>query len=40
VLIITDGWCDVLRIRRDHAFLVPAGNQLPFLPKGPVFWVS
>lgn len=40
VLIITDGWCDVLRVRRDHAFLVPAGNRLPFVPKGPVFWVS
>ncbi len=40
VLIITDGWCDVLRVRRDHAFLVPAGNRLPFVPKGPVFWLS
>ncbi|HYU36063.1 MAG TPA: VWA-like domain-containing protein [Thermoanaerobaculia bacterium] len=40
VLIITDGWCDVLRVRRDHAFLVPAGNRLPFVPRGPVFWVS
>jgi hypothetical protein len=40
VLVITDGWCDVLRVRRDHAFLVPAGNRLPFVPKGPVFWVS
>jgi predicted metal-dependent peptidase len=40
VLIITDGLCDVLRVRRDHAFLVPAGNRLPFVPKGPVFWMS
>jgi predicted metal-dependent peptidase len=40
VLIITDGFCDVLRVRRDHAFLVPAGNGLPFVPGGPVFWVS
>jgi predicted metal-dependent peptidase len=39
VLIITDGMCDVLRVRRDHAFLVPAGNGLPFPPKGPVFRV-
>jgi predicted metal-dependent peptidase len=40
VLIITDGACDVLRVRREHAFLVPAGGSLPFRPQGPVFWVS
>ncbi|HEV7668514.1 MAG TPA: VWA-like domain-containing protein [Thermoanaerobaculia bacterium] len=40
ILIITDGYCDSLTIRRDHAFLVPAGNSLPFRPQGPVFWVS
>ena len=38
ILVITDGFCeDTLRIRRDHAFLVPRGNALPFRPKGPVF---
>jgi VWA-like protein DUF2201 len=37
VLIITDGMCDVLRVRREHAFLLPGGNGLPFPPKGPVF---
>jgi predicted metal-dependent peptidase len=37
ILIITDGWCDRLRIRRDHAFLLPQGKNLPFPPKGPVF---
>ena len=38
VLIITDGDCDRLTLRgRNHAFLVPAGNRLPFPPKGPVF---
>lgn len=37
ILIITDGWCDRLRIRRDHAFLLPQGKSLPFPPKGPVF---
>ncbi|MFG2616141.1 hypothetical protein ACGFXC_00810 [Streptomyces sp. NPDC048507] len=37
VLVITDGWCDTLRIRREHAFLVPQGASLPFTPKGPVF---
>ncbi|MFJ6850955.1 hypothetical protein ACIQM3_10515 [Streptomyces sp. NPDC091271] len=37
VLVITDGWCDILRIRRDHAFLIPQGATLPFTPRGPVF---
>ncbi|MFY9825648.1 MAG: peptidase [Thermoanaerobaculia bacterium] len=39
VLIITDGACDVLRVRREHAFLIPAGGGLPFPPRGPVFRV-
>lgn len=37
VLVITDGWCDILRIRREHAYLVPQGATLPFTPRGPVF---
>lgn len=37
VLLITDGECDVLRIRREHAFLIPQDARLPFTPKGPVF---
>jgi predicted metal-dependent peptidase len=37
ILVITDGWCDVLRIRREHAFLIPEGARLPFAPRGPVF---
>ncbi|MBC9713400.1 hypothetical protein H9Y04_12550 [Streptomyces sp. TRM66268-LWL] len=40
VLVITDGDCDVLRIRREHAFLLRAGGSLPFTPKGPVFRVT
>ncbi|MFI6012439.1 hypothetical protein ACIBAG_27085 [Streptomyces sp. NPDC051243] len=40
VLIITDGWCDVLRVRREHAYLVPPGRRLPFTPRGPVFRVQ
>ncbi|NGO77278.1 hypothetical protein G6045_16665 [Streptomyces sp. YC504] len=40
VLVITDGGCDVLRIRREHAFLLRAGGSLPFTPKGPVFRVT
>ncbi len=37
VLVITDGWCDVLRVRREHAYLIPQGRRLPFTPQGPVF---
>ncbi len=40
VLVITDGWCDVLRVRREHAYLIPRGGTLPFAPRGPVFRVS
>jgi predicted metal-dependent peptidase len=39
VLVITDGQCDALRIGREHAFLLPAGASLPFIPRGPVFRV-
>jgi predicted metal-dependent peptidase len=40
VLVITDGWIDRVRIRREHAFLIPAGATLPFPPRGPVFRFS
>ncbi|HVU66279.1 MAG TPA: VWA-like domain-containing protein [Ktedonobacteraceae bacterium] len=40
LLIITDGYCDRLRVHREHAFLLPAGRNLPFIPKGPVFRVT
>jgi len=40
ILIITDGFIDVLRIRRTHAFLIPAGASLPFRAKGPIFRFS
>ncbi|WP_043465654.1 hypothetical protein [Kitasatospora sp. MBT66] len=40
VLVITDGECDVLRLRREHAFLVPRGAALPFTARGPVFRMS
>ncbi|WP_406278165.1 DUF2201 family putative metallopeptidase [Embleya sp. NBC_00896] len=39
ILVITDGHCDVLRVRREHAFLVPARARLPFTARGPVFRV-
>jgi predicted metal-dependent peptidase len=37
LLIITDGYCDRLHIRREHAFLLPEGRHLPFAPRGEVF---
>ncbi|MGW6613105.1 vWA domain-containing protein [Streptomyces erythrochromogenes] len=37
LLVITDGWCDALRVRREHAYLIPQGASLPFTPRGPVF---
>jgi predicted metal-dependent peptidase len=40
LLIITDGYCDRLTIRRDHAFLMPEGRNLPFVAKGPVFRIK
>lgn len=40
LLIITDGYCEPLKIHRDHAFLMPKGTNLPFIPKGKVFRFS
>ncbi|MDO5052624.1 MAG: hypothetical protein Q4E05_07015 [Pseudoclavibacter sp.] len=40
ILVITDGWCDPLTIRRDHAYLLPPGGRLPFRPRGEVFEMS
>ena len=40
LLLITDGYCEPLRIHRDHAFLMPKGNNLPFIPRGKVFRFS
>ena len=38
LLIITDGYCDKVVLHgREHAFLVPQGAHLPFVPKGKVF---
>lgn len=39
LLIITDGLCDMLHIRREHAFLIPQGRHLPFVAKGEVFYI-
>lgn len=40
ILIITDGLCDNLVVRREHAFIVPEGHRLPFSPHGPVFYID
>jgi predicted metal-dependent peptidase len=40
LLIITDGFCDRLHIRREHAILLPAHRYLPFVVKGKVFRIS
>ncbi len=40
ILVITDGYCDRVKIRREHAFLIPIGASLPFTPKGKVFRMS
>ena len=39
ILIITDGMIESdLRVRREHAYLIPKGNRLPFRPAGEVFY--
>ena len=39
ILIITDGEIENdLRVRREHAFLLPRGNRLPFRARGEVFY--
>ncbi|HEX3303804.1 MAG TPA: VWA-like domain-containing protein, partial [Thermomicrobiales bacterium] len=40
LLVITDAWCDKVSVHREHAFLVPKGARLPFVPRGPVFRVT
>lgn len=41
ILVITDGYIeDNLKIKREHAFLIPNGNKLPFRAKGKVFYME
>ena len=41
ILIITDGMIESdLRVRREHAYLIPKGNRLPFRPVGEVFYFT
>lgn len=39
ILVITDGYCDRVRVRNEHAYLLPQGHSLPFVPKGKVYFV-
>jgi predicted metal-dependent peptidase len=38
LLIITDGGIDHLRIKMEHAYLLPRGLRLPYRTKSPVFY--
>ncbi len=41
ILIITDGFIeDDLKVKREHAFLIPKGRRLPFREKGDVFYFT
>ena len=40
ILVITDAVIDRVRIKREHAYLIPAGAVLPFPARGPVFRFS
>ncbi len=41
ILVITDGDIeDNLRVKREHAYLIPNGKRLPFRPKGKVFYME
>jgi predicted metal-dependent peptidase len=40
VLIITDGFCDRLQVKHEHAYLLPKGCSLPFLTKGSCFYID
>lgn len=41
ILVITDGYCEEdLRIKHDHAYLIPKGHRLPFSTKKPIFYME
>ena len=41
ILIITDGWIESkLEIHREHAYLIPKGNRLPFRTDAKLFYYS
>ncbi len=41
VLVITDGFCEEhVTVAMEHAWLLPQGHRLPFVPRGKVFSLS
>ena len=40
ILIITDGYCDNLIVRREHAFVLPKGRRLPFGTSAKIFYIE
>jgi predicted metal-dependent peptidase len=40
ILILTDGECDPLTVKRRHAYVIPGSRWLPFTPAGPVFRIN
>ncbi len=41
ILIITDGYIeDDLTVKREHAYIIPYGNRLPFRAKGKIFYMD
>jgi predicted metal-dependent peptidase len=40
ILVITDAQCDHVRVKREHAFLVPKGARLPFATTAEVFPIT
>ena len=40
LLIITDAECDKVNVGREHAWLIPNGRTLPFIPAGQVFHIK
>jgi predicted metal-dependent peptidase len=39
ILVITDGACETLTIRREHAYLAPRYGEFKHRVQGPVFWM-
>lgn len=41
ILVITDGYCEEdLKIKHDHAYLIPKGHRLPFSTRKPIFYME
>jgi hypothetical protein len=39
ILVITDGACETLTIRREHVYLAPRYGEFKHRVQGPVFWM-